>query len=160
MNNNKVFLSSLSIQKRRGHHLMIPAHPYCITPPYLSASSAISLGGLQRIKLFDGVVSLFFLNMGGEVAGPTDPLEAGFAVAIAIGACWVLNDTTATLALLYYRMTLPAVVSTAFLSHKDTLCPRLYRLTNHRYHLLPVLRYKKTRSRTTDQRVTSGSSGF
>ena len=110
---------------------MIPAHPCCITPPYLSASSAISLGGLQGIKLLDGGVSLFFLNMGREVAGPTDPLEAGFAVAIAIGACGVLDDAIATLALLHYRMTLPAVVSTTLFPHKDTLRPRLYRLTNH-----------------------------
>jgi hypothetical protein len=98
--------------------------------------------------------------MGGEIAGAVDPLEAGFTVAIAIGTCGVLNDTGTALALLHYRMTLPAVVGAALFPHEDTLCPRLYRLTNHGYHLLPAIRYKKTRSRTTDQRVTSGSSGF
>jgi len=128
---------------------MIPAYQSCIAPPCLSASSAIPLGSLQGIKLLDGVVRLFFLNMGGEVAGATDPLEAGFAVAIAIGACGVLNDTGATLALLHHWMTLPAVVGAALFPHEDTLRPRLYRLTNHGYHLLPGIRYKKTRSRTT-----------
>ena len=128
---------------------MIPAHPCCITPPYLSASSAIPLGGLQGIKLFDGGVSLFFLNMGREVAGPTDPLEAGFAVAIAIGACGILYDTATTLAFLYHGMALSAIVGAPLFPHEDALRPRLYRLTNHGYHLLPALRYKKTRSRTT-----------
>jgi len=122
---------------------MIPAYPCCITPPYLSASSAIALGGLQGIKLLDGVVRLFFLNMGGEIAGSTDPLEAGLAIAIAIDAGGVLNDTHAALALLHYRMTLPSVVSAAFFPHEDALRPRLYRLANHGYHLLPALRYKK-----------------
>ena len=127
---------------------MIPAHPCCITPPCLLAPSAIPLGGLQGIKLLDGVVSLFFLNMGGKVAGAADPFEARFAVAIAISASGVLYDPAATLALLHYGMTLPAVVGAALFSHEDALRPRLYRLTNHGYHLLPALRYKKTRSRT------------
>lgn len=135
---------------------MIPAYPCCITPPCLLAPSAIPLGGLQGIKLFDGVVSLFFLNMGGEVAGAADPLDARFAVAIAIGACGILYDTAATLALLHHGMTLPAIVGAPLFPHEDALRPRLYRLTNHGYHLLPAIRYKKTRSRTTDQRVTSG----
>jgi hypothetical protein len=135
---------------------MIPAYPCCITPPYLSASSAIAFGGLQGIKLLDGVIRLFFLNMGGEVAGPTDPLEAGFAIAVAISACGILNDARAALALLHHGVTLPAVVGAALFPHEDALRPRLYRLTNHGYHLLPAIRYKKTRSRTTDQRVTSG----
>lgn len=135
---------------------MIPAHPCCITPPCLLAPSAIPLGGLQGIKLFDGVVRLFFLNVGGEVAGATDPLEAWLAVAIAIGACGILYDAAATLALLYHGITLPAVVGAPLFPHEDTLRPRLYRLTDHGYHLLPAIKYKKTRSRTTDQRVTSG----
>jgi hypothetical protein len=128
---------------------MIPAYPCCITPPYLSASGAIALGGLQGIKLLDGVISLFFFDMGGEVAGPTDPLDTGFAVAIAIGAGGVLNNTVATLALLHHWMTLPAVVGAALFPHEDAIRPRLYRLTNHGYHLLPEIRYKKTRPRTT-----------
>jgi hypothetical protein len=54
-----------------------------------------------------------------------------------------LYDTAATLALLHHGMTLPAVVGAALFSHEDALRPRLYRLTNHGYHLLPALRYKK-----------------
>jgi hypothetical protein len=86
--------------------------------------------------------------MGGKVTGTADPLEAGFAVTIAIGACGILYDAAATLALLHHRMTLPAVIATPLFSHEDTLRPRLYRLTNHGNHLLSALRYKKTRSRT------------
>jgi len=87
--------------------------------------------------------------MGGKVAGAADPLEARFAVAIAIGACEILNDTAATLALLDHGMALPAVVGAPLFPHEDAFRPRLYRLTNHGYHLLPAIRYKKTRSRTT-----------
>jgi len=116
---------------------MIPAFLRCIAPPYMSASSAIALGGLQRIKLFYVVVRLYFFDMGGKVAGASDPLQPRFAVAIAIGACGILNDTVTALALLYHRMTLPAVVRTTLFPHEDALRPCLYRLTNHGYHLLP-----------------------
>jgi hypothetical protein len=115
----------------------------------MSASSAIALGGLQGVKLLYVVVSLYFFDMGGKVAGARDPLQPRLAVAIAIGACGILNDTVATLALLYHRMTLPAVVGTPFFPHEDALRPYLYRLTNHGYHLLPGIKYKKTRFRTT-----------
>jgi hypothetical protein len=117
------------------------------------ASSAIPLGGLQGIKLLYVVVCLHFLDMGGKVAGASDPLQPGFAVAIAKGACRILDDTVTTLALLHYGMTLPAVVGAPLFPHEDALRPCLYRLTNHGYHPLPGIKYKKTRSRTT-------SSGF
>jgi hypothetical protein len=115
----------------------------------MSASSAIALGGLQGIEFLDVVVRLYFFDMGGKVAGARDPFQSRFAVAIAIGASRILNDAVTAVALLYHGMTLPAVIGTPFLPHKDTLRPRLYRLTNHDYHLPSVIGYKKTRFRTT-----------
>ena len=80
-----------------------------------------------------------------KVAGAIDPLEAGFAIAIAIVACWKMNDPGATEALFHDGMTLPAVVSASFFPHENALRTRLYRLTNHGYHLPSEIKYKKTR---------------
>ena len=113
------------------------------------APSTIPLGGLQGIELLYAGVILNFLDMSSKVAGAINPLQLGFAVAIAIGACGIYDDTVATLTLLYYRMTLASVVGTPFFSHEDALRPSLYRLANHGYHLPSTIKYKKTRPRTT-----------
>ena len=99
------------------------------------ASSAISLGGLQGIKLLYASVILYLLNVSGEVAGAIDPLQTGFTVTIAIRACGIFNDTVATFAFLHDRMTFSSVVGTPFFLHEDALRPCLNRLANHGYHL-------------------------
>jgi hypothetical protein len=114
----------------------------------MSASSAITLGGLQGIELLCAIVRLFLFYMSGEVTGAIDPLQTGFAVAVAIGACWIFNDPVAPVALLHDRMAPPSVVGTPLFPHEDTLDPCLYRLANHGYHLPPEIENKKTSLRT------------
>jgi len=70
-----------------------------------------------------------------QVAGATDPFQSRFAVAIAIEACGIFNDTVAPFALLNYRMTRSSVVGATIFPHEDALLPCLYSLTNHGYHL-------------------------
>lgn len=115
----------------------------------MSASSAIPLGGLQGIELLCAIVRLYLLDMSGEITGAIDPLQAGFAITVTIGACWIFNDPVAPVALFHDSMTPTSVVGTPLSPHEDTLRPCLYRLTNHNYHLPPEIEYKKTRLRTT-----------
>jgi hypothetical protein len=73
--------------------------------------------------------------MSGEVAGAIEPFQTGFAVTIAIMTCGVLYDTLTTLTLLHDGMALTPIVGTPLFCHEDALCPCLYRLANHGYHL-------------------------
>ena len=81
--------------------------------------------------------------MGSQIAGAIQPLQSGLAVTRAIETGWILYNTVAALAFLYYRMTRASVVITSILSHEDALRPLFYCLTNHGYHLPSELKYKK-----------------
>jgi hypothetical protein len=84
-----------------------------------------------------------------EGTGSLDPFEGGFAIGLAIETGRIFGHPVATITTVHDRVTLTSVVATSCFAHENTLCPYLYRLTNHGYLLpsLVVVSAKKTQKK-------------
>jgi hypothetical protein len=69
--------------------------------------------------------------VGGEIAVPFCPFNAGLRIGLTIGTYFIGHHSITPFAGLHDGITSPTVVGTAILLHEDTFCSHLDGLTNH-----------------------------
>jgi hypothetical protein len=94
-----------------------------------------SFRGFYGIQ-FEGIFFDFFLHVGREVARPFGPFNSRLAIGFAEVTRRIGHDSVAPFAGFHDRKTFSAIIGTAVLLHKNTLCPRFHGLAKHLLNLL------------------------
>jgi hypothetical protein len=112
--------------------------PFATIRHILSLAPALPLGRLEGIEFLRLPISVAFLDVGREGTSARNPFEGGFAIGLTIEAGGIFDYPVTTVTAVDDGVTCASVVVASLLGHENTLCPCLYRLTNHGY-LLPSL---------------------